>query len=90
MQGVRTLYSATSDDSKIETENGKIYDMPEINIMLIVCTMNLVINILSIIVIVDFCVKHEKLTSKIQGLERVINEQRKILRHRQRNEKRMK
>lgn len=43
--------------------------MPEINIILIVSTMSLVINILSIIVLVDFCVKHEKLTNKIQALD---------------------
>lgn len=66
MQGDRTLYRTT-----IENVNEGINDLAGIDIMLIVITIGLVINI--------YCDKYDNLIDKIQALERLSTDKTQIL-----------
>lgn len=68
---------------KIEAENEKINGLIEVDIVPIIITISLAIHILSLLAIVDFWAKYDKWIDKIQVLERLTDENKKIFRHRQ-------
>lgn len=55
MQGARALYTVTLEGLKLEAEYGKINDLTDTDIIPIIQTTSMVINILSIITLI-FCV----------------------------------
>lgn len=74
MQGFRTLPGSKMDALETEKMNKRIVKLPGIDIMLFVTIISLLIHVLSLTKWFDNSAKYEKLTDKIQYLERSINE----------------
>lgn len=55
MQGARALYTVTLEGLKLEAEYGKINDLTDTDIISIIQTTSMVINILSIIALIFLC-----------------------------------
>lgn len=55
MQGARALYTVTLEGLKLEAEYGKINDLTDTDIIPIIQTTSMVINILSIIALIFLC-----------------------------------
>lgn len=79
MQGGRSLNGSNLDGLKVEVENAKINYLTETDIILIINTICMIINIWLIITIVNCCANYEKLTDKVQVLERFIKENKKSI-----------
>lgn len=73
--GIRVPYKAILYGLKIKAENEKINDSIEIDIILIVISISLVVQILPLAS--GFCAKYEKWIDKRQASERLIDENKK-------------
>lgn len=71
IEGFRTLYNATLDDSKIEAGQEKSNNSTEIGSVLIMIIINLVFHTLSLIDKVDLCMGSKKKTFRDTGKRKI-------------------
>lgn len=76
MQGARILYTATLEGLMLESDYGKINDLIDTDVILIIHTISTVVNLLSIIALI-FCAKCDKWINRMQVLKRYTIEKHK-------------